>query len=711
MRDKTDGSVDEARAAQTEFHFNTKELLEKLSFLDHDNDGNITINDIRSRALLNLGGLAIEVPTNDSSRYNVHELRTQYAISNLLQECTLAQIRGQKEMRISKSVLTENPKDRLARKIRLEFWPNLTRRLDADNIAKCATDKKDPVQNARPRIYVPIGDPEQLAYWHKAAAANPELRLDVQSLPKGPFSSEFVRSLNDRFGILALAMEKVSRTEDAERLQGVPFLVPGGRFNELYGWDSYFESLGLLENGRIDIVRGIVINFCYCIKHYGKILNANRSYYLCRSQPPFLTDLALRLYQKIAHEGESATELLKYAILAAIKEYYTVWMAKPRYDARSGLSRYAPDGLGVPPETEPGHFEHLIASYNKLGIPFDDYIAGYNNGTIVEPGLDEYFRHDRGVRESGHDTSYRLDGKCADLATVDLNSLLYKYETDISRSIRHFFGDKLLIPDEFLSEGQVSGHSEVSSTWDRRAKKRRLLIDKLLWNESRGMYFDYNTKTFKQETYVSATTFWPLWAGLSKPSQASKVVDAALPLLEAWGGLAGSDRDSKGVISLNRPNRQWDFPYGWAPHQIMAWVGLLRYNHEEEAQRLTYKWLHMVLQSFYEYNGMVVEKYDVTDKLTAHAVDAEYGNQGSEFIGYAGEGFGWVNASYIFGLTLLTTAESRGLSCMADWDTYHLGRQKREDESGSMVYIDNLDDQVLEGKVEVYGPEYTGTAS
>lgn len=657
------------------------------------------------------GGLAIEVPTHDSHRYNVHELRTTYAISNLLQECTLAKRRGIKKLRILKSSLTENPKDRLERRIRLEFWPALTRRLDADNIEQCATDSKDPVPNARPRIYVPIGEPEQLAYWQKVARDKPSLNLDVLSLPKGPFSADYVKSLNSKFGILALAMEKVAGPRGEMKLQGVPFLVPGGRFNELYGWDSYFESLGLLENDRVDLVKGIVTNFCFCIQHYGKILNANRSYYLCRSQPPFLTDLALRLYQKIAPEGQSALDLLRTAILAAIKEYYSVWMTSPRFDSRSGLSRYAPDGKGVPPETEAGHFEHLLQGYNKLGISFEDYVKGYNDGQIVEPALDEYFKHDRGVRESGHDTSYRLDGLCADLATVDLNSLLYKYETDIARSIRHFFDDKLNIPDDFLSEGQKPGHFETSSIWDRKAKKRRLLIDRLLWNEKRGMYFDYNTKTFQQETYVSATTFWPLWAGLSKPGQASRVVASAIPLLEGLGGLAGSDEESKGQTSLIRPNRQWDYPYGWAPHQIMAWVGLLRYKYEEEAQRLTYKWLHMVLMSFYHYNGAVVEKYDVTKRRGAHIVLAEYGNQGGDFRGYAGEGFGWVNASYIFGLTLLSTAESRGLSCLADWEEFSRSQEKREMENGSTDHVERPNDQQFSSKVELFGPEVTTAAS
>lgn len=103
------------------------------------------------------------------------------------------------------------------------------------------------------------------------------------------------------------------------------------------------------------------------------------------------------------------------------------WMVEPSLDIKTGLSRYRPAGQGIPPETEASHFTHVLQPYaTKLGISVNEYIDGYNERTILEPELDEYFLHDRGVRESGHDTSYRLEKKCADLATVDLNSLLYK---------------------------------------------------------------------------------------------------------------------------------------------------------------------------------------------------------------------------------------------------------------------------------------------
>ena len=200
-----------------------------------------------------------------------------------------------------------------------------------------------------------------------------------------------------------------------ETLKGEPFIVPGGRFNELYGWDSYMESIGLIENGKVEMAKSMVFNFAFCIEHYGKILNANRSYYLSRSQPPFLTDMALKVYEKIKHEV-GALDFLRLAIRAAIKEYYNVWMSAPRLDPVTNLSRYRPDGLGVPPETESSHFLHILTPYaEKHGMTFEEFVEAYNSDQVEEPELDEYFLHDRAVRESGHDTSYRLEGCAANL--------------------------------------------------------------------------------------------------------------------------------------------------------------------------------------------------------------------------------------------------------------------------------------------------------
>ena len=556
----------------------------------------------------------LSVGTAASEGYNQTDIRGTYMLSSLLQELTLAQDYGRKQIILDEARLIENPVDRLNRFIRDGFWKNLTRRIDGSNIAMVAKDPKDWTSDPRPRIYVPKTAPEQFEYYSKIAKDQPDMRLDVRWLAED-ITPEYVRDLNDAPGLLAVGMDEHIDEKGNKTLLGKPFIVPGGRFNELYGWDSYMASLGLLLHDRVDLCKSMVENFAFCIEHYGKIFNANRSYYLGRSQPPFITDMTLRVYERIKHEN-GAMEFLRLGTLAAIKEYYGVWMAEPRFDERTGLSRYRPMGVGVPPETEATHFIHVIEPFaKKHNMTFEEFVHAYNMRQVDEPELDEYFLHDRAVRESGHDTSYRLEKVAADLATVDLNSCLYKIESDIARIIRSCFNDQLLVPKEFHSKGMKLDQVETSAIWDRRAKKRRIAMDKYMWNESKGMYFDYNTTKREVTKYESATTFWAMWAGVSTPRQAAAMVIKALPKFEELGGIVSGTEESRGKISLTRPNRQWDYPFAWAPHQILAWIGFQRYGYNEEAQRLAYKWLWMVTKNFVEYNGIVVEKYMVRVSL------------------------------------------------------------------------------------------------
>jgi alpha,alpha-trehalase len=171
----------------------------------------------------------------------------------------------------------------------------------------------------------------------------------------------------------------------------------------------------------------------------------------------------------------------------------------------------------------------------KHGVTFKEFVKGYNAGTIKEPELDEYFLHGRVVRESGHDTLYRLEKRCANLATIDLNSLLYKYERDISHAIRSKFNDKFPIPAEFCVGSMEPGQREISPVWDRRAKRRKAAIDKYFWNAEKGMYIDYDTVKQEQSDYESCTTFWAMWAGVSTPNQAVTVVEKRFQSSKQWG--------------------------------------------------------------------------------------------------------------------------------------------------------------------------------
>ena len=450
----------------------------------------------------------------DCSETQETEIKGTYHLANLLQELFLAHKNGEEYLEVDLDRITENPVDRLQRLIKTSWWDNLKRNIDSSGIAIAARDPKPhEATELRPRIYVPHGVALQHAYYSKLAREIPGMNLDVQWLPESDFTAEFIRSLNDKPGILALEMEETD-SNGREELIGLPFVVPGGRFNELYNWDSYFCATAMIDT-HPHVVKSILRHFIFEIKHYGKVLNANRSYYLGRAQPPFLTDLALRIYKATKHEPGSK-DLLKLAILAAMKEYHSYWMTAPRYDEDTGLTRYRPTGVGIPPEVESTGFDHILKPYAiKHNMTITKVRQAYTNGEIQEPELDLFFLHDRALRESGHDTSNRFEGVCADLATIDLNCLLYRYETDIAETIRTVFEDTLQVPADFCAPNQAVDHFESSAGWDLSAKKRKGLIDEYLWNEEKGLYFDHNTVTKKQTKHETVTSLWALWCGVA----------------------------------------------------------------------------------------------------------------------------------------------------------------------------------------------------
>ncbi|KAL8799757.1 MAG: hypothetical protein Q9182_005663 [Xanthomendoza sp. 2 TL-2023] len=364
----------------------------------------------------------------------------------------------------------------------------------------------DPKMKSSLRIYVPPGAPEQFTYYTAVAKYRPAMNLDVQWLPGGEMTADFFKSINNKPGILALDMETVQLDgqTNTNQLKGVPFIVPGDQFNELYNWDACFCALGMFNN-HLPVLKGIVKSFIFEIKHYGKLLNANRSYYLGRAQPPLLTWLALKTFQRTKHEPD-ALDLLRSVVLAARKEYHEWWMSTPRLDEETGLLMYRPIGKGSPPECRPKSFAHIFIPYTKwYGMTLDEVIDAYNAGVTVEPDLDAFFDHDRAVRESGHDTSNRVKGVCADLATVYLNCLLLHIESDIASTILTYFGDNLTVSEDFGVPGDKPNTVESSDVWRERAEKRKASINKYFWNEQKGVYFDYNTVTKQQSTAESVT--------------------------------------------------------------------------------------------------------------------------------------------------------------------------------------------------------------
>jgi alpha,alpha-trehalase len=421
------------------------------------------------------------------------------------------------------------------------------------------------------------------------------------------------------------------------------YVVPGGRFNEMYGWDSYFIILGLVRDGRVELARGMVENFFFEIEHYGTVLNANRTYYLTRSQPPFLTSMIMEVYNAEKAAGHDDKQWLARAYNFASRDYQ-MWMRDPHLADNTGLSRYYDFGTGPAPESLQdetglrrkviGYFllhpqldrTYVIAKGTELAqqATGPDYTVEVCDvaKTMARPGCDtsstvqlsgDYYKGDRSMRESGFDISFRFEPYGAathHFAPVCLNSLLYKTEKDL----------------EEIS--QLLGKSAESVQWKQRAEDRKQKINKYLWDDQRGLFVDYDLRTGTKSTYQYVTTFYPLWAGLASPQQA-RAVARNVKVFDEPGGLVTSTSDTGG---------QWDYPYGWAPLESLAVDGLRRNGYAADADRISYNFLSTVAENFRR-EGTIREKYDVVTRSSEAHVSAGY--QANVV------GFGWTNGVFL----------------------------------------------------------------
>ncbi|TAN83627.1 MAG: alpha,alpha-trehalase [Phormidium sp. SL48-SHIP] len=389
------------------------------------------------------------------------------------------------------------------------------------------------------------------------------------------------------------------------------YVVPGGRFNELYGWDSYFIALGLLRDGELELAQNAVDLLVYEIEHYGTVLNANRSYMLERSHPPLLARGALEVF-----EYTEDRDWLR-SLLPALERYYFYWTVPPHLNSSTGLSRYYARGTTPAPEVvnserdERGrtHYERVRDYYRHYPIDAYDLSLFYHRNSDSLTEL--FYQGDRSMRESGFDITNRFGPFSADIVhyvPVCLNVLLYQMERDIAE-IHH-----------------LMGHWDSVEVWKKYAHNRQQEIDRFLWNEETGLYFDYNFRTETRGTYEFVTTFMPLWAGLASPEQAQRLVDN-LAKFETKGGL---------LTSTHVSGNQWDAPFGWAPLQLFAIKGLRRYGYHDEADRLTEKFISVVVTEF-EKSGTLVEKYDVERCSADVSAEILFGYSSNEI------GFGWTN--------------------------------------------------------------------
>jgi alpha,alpha-trehalase len=588
----------------------------------------------------------------------IKTIRGAYPLSVLLQTLERANEQHDFTLALSNIDFSELAADRTHRLIRQYYWDALTRQIDANHLAQVVPDTK--ADSADDYLYVPAADTNTVRYFESLTNLQDDGHtLKIVLLPTpDKFTGAFVRSLDGAHGLLSLALT----TNTDGKISGVPYVVPGGRFNELYCWDSYFITLGLLQDGRRDLARGMADNLLYEVKYYGKIPNANRTYYLTRSQPPFLTSIIRAVYDS----GAADKDWLASALATAMDEYENIWLSTNRLVQieQYQLSRYGDDGEGPCPEVQTGAYDDQIAPWLAQAnaqtspplTPFrflNEYLYrdDFSNLTVNGETLDEFFKQDRAMRESGHDTTHRFDDRALDFVTVDLNSLLYKYESDFADIIETEFGGTL---------PGVNGEMARADYWRARARHRKEAMMALMWDERSGYFFDYDFVRQKRSTYISATGLYPLWAkllaanGPADRERARRMVSYAQEKLEQHAGLAASAEESVAAASTH-DQRQWDYPYGWAPHQMLAWQGLANYGFNAQASQLAYLWLYAIAKNARDYDGVIPEKYNVV--TGSHEVFVEYGNVGTKFDYITREGFGWTDASFEVGMNFLSPEE------------------------------------------------------
>ncbi|MDT0645230.1 alpha,alpha-trehalase TreF [Zunongwangia sp. F260] len=390
-----------------------------------------------------------------------------------------------------------------------------------------------------------------------------------------------------------------------------PYIVPGGRFREIYYWDSYFTMLGLQEDGETETIRNMVDNFAYLINTYGFIPNGNRTYYLGRSQPPFFAMMV-----EVLAEEEGDEVYLEY--LEEMQKEYNFWMAGVENLSQENpahrrvvqiaegeiLNRYWDDN----PEPRPESYREDIETAEEAVAAFPELTK------------EEVYRDLRAGAESAWDYSSRwLDADASgdfslytiyttDIIPVDLNSLLYNLEGTIAKAY------------------QLSGNTFEAEEFRNKQQRRKKLLDKYCWNSQKEFYMDYNFRRNKNTEVVSLAGVYPLFFEVAAPGKAGEVAEKIQSDFLKSGGV---------VSTLSHTGEQWDAPNGWAPLQWISIKGLRNYGKEALANKIRNRWLG-INEAVYARTYKMLEKYNVED-LTKKSGGGEYPTQ---------DGFGWTNGVY-----------------------------------------------------------------
>ncbi|MFD2245982.1 alpha,alpha-trehalase TreF [Pontibacter ruber] len=455
---------------------------------------------------------------------------------------------------------------------------------------------------------VPLASPEQILQAYRQQKNQPGFDLKafvLQHFQLPPelatnFKTDTTLSVTQHIAKLWPVLTREPSTE-AGSLLPLPnaYVVPGGRFREIYYWDSYFTMLGLQVSGRTDLIQSMVDNFTHLINTVGHIPNGNRSYYISRSQPPFYA-LMLRVLAK-----EKGVDVLKdYA--PALRREYDFWMI----------------GAETLTATNPAHRRVArLPDGTILNRYWDDrpaprpeaYKEDVHIATASGRNPEEVYRNIRAAAESGWDFSSRwfADGKSletihtTEIIPIDLNALLFHVEVTLAEM------------------AELEGDKDAEKLYKQKAKARRKALLKYCWNDADDFFYDYDFVKGATTNVPSLAAVYPLYFCMARRSQAQAVAQRIEADFLKPGGV---------VTTLNPTTQQWDAPNGWAPLQWMTIQGLRNYKHNRLATTIAENWVSQNIDVF-ERTGKLMEKYNV-EAINLQAGGGEYPNQ---------DGFGWTN--------------------------------------------------------------------
>ncbi|MEJ8812252.1 alpha,alpha-trehalase TreF [Variovorax ureilyticus] len=396
------------------------------------------------------------------------------------------------------------------------------------------------------------------------------------------------------------------------------YLVPGGRFREIYYWDSYFTMLGLIDERHAPLIRDTVENFAYLIDAYGHVPNGNRTYYVSRSQPPVFA-----LMVELAHQRGVLDEV---DWLPQLRKEHAFWMAGAdglahgqavrrvvRLPGGVVLNRYW-DERDTP--REESWIEDVTTAQSCRRDPAEIYRdiraaceSGWDFSTrwLRSPRTEDERRRREHVRAG---TAPSLSTLCTtDILPVDLNAFLFKLETKIAALSRQ------------------SGDEATATAFAEKADARKAAMTRLFWDDAQNAYFDYDWRFDQRRDCLTAACVTPLFVGAAEPAHAQALAATVASRMLAPGGLSTTECAS---------DQQWDRPNGWAPLQWMAVRGFADHGCHELARTLAHRWLATVA-ALYEREGKLVEKY----ALRRVEQDDTQGGHGGEYP--LQDGFGWTN--------------------------------------------------------------------